>query len=143
MAYSYKTVPFLGRSQDILNPGFVAEQLNQVINENEASGWSFYQVNSVNIFVAGSQPGCLRALFGAKAYAPYERRFDMVIFRRLVTQETSNPSMANAQPPVMMAPDDADAKCPKCNSLITHYSTQCWKCKAPFGGGSSLKPLPL
>ena len=60
-----------------------------------------------------------------------------------VAQGTGEPRMANVQASVMVAPDDADAKCPKCDSLITHYATQCWKCKTPLGSGSSLKPVPL
>ncbi len=37
-------------------------------------------------------------------------------------------------------PQNADATCPNCSSLINVNTNECWKCAALFGGESSWKP---
>jgi hypothetical protein len=80
MKYIYKAVPFLGRVSE-LDPYKVASQLTEVINSQNTEGWDFYQINSVNIAVS---PGCLAGLLGEKSF---EKKFDMAIFRKIISQE--------------------------------------------------------
>jgi hypothetical protein len=76
-AYSYKVVPFIGRSRGSLSASDVAQQLEITISQQAADGWEFVQLTDVNIEV---QPGCLGGLLGAKVeYA----RFDQLIFTSL------------------------------------------------------------
>jgi hypothetical protein len=63
-----------------MDPDRVATQLNDLINSQSTLGWEFYQINSVNISIS---PGCLAGLFGA---ASYEKKYDMVIFRKSAQQ---------------------------------------------------------
>ena len=151
MSYHYKTLPFIGESQGVLDPNLIANQLNREINSNSIDGWEFYKINNVNIYV---EAGCLPAMFGAKSY---EKRFDMLVFRKLLNSPSNHPliqdqeKINNAQNVEdeksglrsKTAPEDADSKCPKCDSLITHYATQCWQCEVLLGNGSSWKPVPL
>lgn len=78
MSYSYKVVPFIGRSHGGLSPSDVAQQLESTINQHALGGWELIQLADVNIEV---QPGCLSGLFGAKVEYV---RFDQLIFRSQV-----------------------------------------------------------
>lgn len=81
MAYVYETVSFAGYVKDTeVKPNLVAKQLNDLINRQASSGWEFYQISSVNIYV---NPGCLLALVGIKGF---EKKYDMVIFRKSIEQ---------------------------------------------------------
>jgi hypothetical protein len=76
--YSYKVVPFLGKVKSGQGASVVSNQLQNVIDQYSNEGWEFYSLSSTNIEVA---PGCLAALFGAKAsYVT----FDQIIFRKQV-----------------------------------------------------------
>ena len=72
----YRVMPFIGKIKSNQSAVEVSKQLESLINEGARNGWSFVQVNNVNIEV---QPGCLAGLFGATAdYV----RFDMVVFNK-------------------------------------------------------------
>ena len=157
MQYQFKSVPFIGRGKDVLNAKIIAQQLTEIINVNSQGGWEFDQINNVNIAV---QAGCIASLFGQKSF---EQRFDMLIFRKLLTPDLRQPSVqdqnisnnlgrqtteksAVTSPSFRSnneAPDYPDARCPNCKSLILSDSIECWKCKAAFGENSAWKPLHL
>ena len=157
MIYQYKTIPFIGESKYLLDPNLIANQLNKAINTNSSDGWEFYKINNVNIYV---EAGCLPAMFGAKSY---EKRFDMLVFRKLINSPSNHPLIQDQEKinnaknvedgksglsdlnikKKPEAPENPDAKCPNCKSLILLNSTSCWKCKAEFGENSAWKPLPL
>lgn len=81
MAYLYETISFAGYVKDTeVKPDVVAKQLNDLINRQASSGWEFYQISSVNIYV---NPGCLLALVGIKGF---EKKYDMAIFRKSIEQ---------------------------------------------------------
>ena len=75
-----KVVPFVGTLKSgvftVENASKVTEQLQALIDQHVGSGWEFYSMEKVNIQIS---PGCLAALFGAKAAFI---TFDQVIFRR-------------------------------------------------------------
>jgi len=96
MIYQYKTIPFIGKNSNLLDPNLIANQLNREINSNSIDGWEFYKINNVNIYV---EAGCLPAMFGAKSY---EKRFDMLVFRKGISSRNINeldcePSSSNNQ----------------------------------------------
>lgn len=81
MAYVYETISFAGYVEDTeVKPNLVAKQLNDLINRQASTGWEFYQISSVNIYV---NPGCLSALIGIKGF---EKKYDMAIFRKSIEQ---------------------------------------------------------
>jgi hypothetical protein len=89
MNYTYKTVSFAGYVKDTeVKPDLVAKQLNNLINQQASSGWEFYQISSVNIYV---NPGCLPALVGIKGF---EKKYDMAIFRKVFVEN----NLENAKP---------------------------------------------
>jgi hypothetical protein len=82
MNYVYQALPFRGHVERV-DANAVAKQLNELINNQAAAGWEFYQINSVSINVT---PGCLASLFGAKGFP---MSYDMAIFRRELHVKTS------------------------------------------------------
>jgi hypothetical protein len=68
---------------------------------------------------------------------------------RAATSASTIPPTSGAPPPTggtgQGASDAArrpEAACPKCGAVVYPKETQCWKCGAPLGGGSSPSPLP-
>jgi len=87
MSYQYKTIPFIGENQNLLDPNLIANQLNKSINTNSTDGWEFYKINNINIKV---EPGCWPALVGVKSF---EKRFDMLVFRKLLSHDSNESSL--------------------------------------------------
>lgn len=73
---NYRVLPFIGKIKGKQTADNVSDQLEELINKGDAEGWEFSQLGNVNIEV---QPGCLAALFGAKASYI---RYDMAIFKK-------------------------------------------------------------
>lgn len=76
MHYRYKVVPFLSSIKEGASAEQAGNQLQQVIDKTVSAGWELHQVANVNIEI---QPGCLGALFGAKAAWVV---YNQLIFRR-------------------------------------------------------------
>jgi len=76
--FEYKVVPFIGKIGAGENAGKVSAQLQSLIDTHASDGWELHLMGDVNIQVS---PGCLGALFGAKAAYV---RFDQIIFRKAV-----------------------------------------------------------
>lgn len=72
----YRVLPFIGKIKGNQSATSVSNQLEDLLNQGVKEGWEFVQINNVNIEV---QPGCIAALFGAKANYV---RFDMAVFRQ-------------------------------------------------------------
>jgi hypothetical protein len=89
MKYIYKSLPFIGdvssKDRNIF-ASKASEQLTKLINSNAVSGWEFVQINTVNIYKAGESPGCLASLFGATGIADTTEKYDMVIFRKELSE---------------------------------------------------------
>jgi hypothetical protein len=74
--WDYRVYPFIGELKENESVDRVRAQLQGVIDDHARRGWEFYSMGNVNIRVL---PGCLGALFGARA--DY-MRYDQLIFRR-------------------------------------------------------------
>ena len=73
----YKVIPFvasIGRGQ---GANAAAEQLQQLCDEQAASGWEFMGLETVSTYVAGSS-GC----FGIGATPSVQTSFSMAVFRK-------------------------------------------------------------
>jgi hypothetical protein len=133
MPYTYKVVPFIGRSRGTLSASDVAQQLETTISQQASDGWEFVQLSDVNIEV---QPGCLAGLFGAKVeYA----RFDQLIFRgdsaihalrqtpsaEVVTPRPASKSQQSYQPEVLPG---GKVMCWNCSESNRPEQENCWAC---------------
>ena len=136
MSYSYKVVPFLGRSRGGLSSSDVAQQLESTINQHVLDGWEFIQLADVNIEV---QPGCLAGLFGSKTEYV---RFDQLIFRSQMPNSSINtPAREIAAPnedsggpagaTLAQQTDDVAARSkPYQPERLYGGKVACWKCGA-------------
>jgi hypothetical protein len=140
MSYSYKVVPFIGRSRGSLSASDVAQQLEITISQHASAGWEFVQLTDVNIEV---QPGCLGGLLGAKVeYA----RFDQLIFRsestnrplRTAAVETGveTKDRAESSPSRSHQPEGAGAKVQQSTNRyqpkrLANGKIKCWSCGTP------------
>lgn len=75
MSGRYQVMPFIGKIKANQSAIEVSNQLEELLNKGAENGLEFVELSSVNIEV---QPGCLAALFGAKASYV---RFDMAVFK--------------------------------------------------------------
>jgi len=80
MDFEFLAIPFFPRisSAEISQRTAqeIANQLQQLINQNASEGWEFSHIDQINVVAA---PGCLSSLFGAKAGVV---TYNVAIFRR-------------------------------------------------------------
>jgi coproporphyrinogen III oxidase-like Fe-S oxidoreductase len=77
MTWEYKVVPFAAASKSGANrEEAVAAQFSQLLAFVSNEGFEYYRMDHYSLF---EQPGCLAALFGAKATV---LTYDVAIFRR-------------------------------------------------------------
>jgi hypothetical protein len=131
VSYTYKVVPFMGRSQGTVSPSDVARQLESSINQHAAAGWEFVQLTDVKIEV---QPGCLAGLFGSAVEYVH---IDQLIFRS--AQEIESRHVSGAIPPVIKPPLGVPAaRQEQTSAEVKPYQPEriyggkiaCWKCAA-------------
>lgn len=79
MAYEYKMIqvpPSIVVKEREHRGQEAAHYLESIVNEQAATGWEFYRVDSIGVV---TKPGCLGGLLGAKEAL---REFYVVTFRR-------------------------------------------------------------
>jgi hypothetical protein len=135
MSYEYRVVPFKGFNKNELDPQMVSAHMQMLLNVGASEGWEFNQSTNVSIEV---QPGCLNGLFGQRSQST---KYDMLIFRRPITEEQKKEREARA---IKMQEDINNdtskprpithIKCPTCKGFALKLATKCRHC------GEKLKP---
>jgi hypothetical protein len=168
--YAYKVVSlekFISENRNLrINPSASAEMSQAISEIVEAllncyadDGWEYWRSeefesdtfkSAAGLFFDGLSKALTKGLQTSGLHQVF-------IFRRALTDQEAAQKDAEAQSRIQFEREKAvsergikaevaataDAKCPNCDSLLKRTDTECWRCKASFGEGSTWRPIPL